>query len=578
MLNDLKKPACQSAIRSLDGSSHEVLLRRSWAGDVCTLALRNESAVGVRVKEVAVFCSELPLASTTPAYGEGYNMLSQYAGPVADLRCLTPHSDGGHYKLPQQPDRQTVYNLLLLMPPDTDAALIGFASCKRFAGEIRLSEQSLELVLDLEGQEIAAGAELELEAVFAATGEREALLAAFGDEISRRQPPLPWPEVPTGWCSWYCYGPDVTEQDVFDNLETIRQRFPELKYIQLDDGYQAHMGDWLDQHPNFPRPIRDLCHRIKDAGFEPAIWVAPFIADADSALLRDHPDWFVQDEAGHPLPSNRDSFGGWRFAPWYMLDGTHPEAQEYLRHVFRTMRQEWQCTYFKLDANMWGALPSGRRYDPKATRVDAYRAGMQAVLEGAGPDSFILGCNAPMWPSIGVVHGMRTTGDIHRSWNAFTGLAEQGFYRNWQNHRLWINDPDCLVMANLINEVVGPDGQPSTNSTDISEDEFSFHAAYILASGGMVLASDRMMELNEAHAARLAKLVPPTGKAARFDDHRFELGRIPHADGEIVCLFNWGDEARVAELPAASCTDFWTGEAVSGTLTLPPRGARVVRS
>ncbi|NIP98251.1 MAG: alpha-galactosidase, partial [Akkermansiaceae bacterium] len=73
----------------------------------------------------------------------------------------------------------------------------------------------------------------------------------------------------------------------------------------------------------------------------------------------------------------------------YMLDGTHPGARDYLRHVFRTMREEWQCRYFKLDANMWGALPFGRRHDPQATRVDAYRAGMQAIRDGAGEGSFI---------------------------------------------------------------------------------------------------------------------------------------------------------------------------------------------
>ena len=46
------------------------------------------------------------------------------------------------------------------------------------------------------------------------------------------------------------------------------------------------------------------------------------------------------------------------------------------------MRQEWGCTYFKLDANFWGAMHGGRFHDPKATRVEAYRRGMQAVLRG----------------------------------------------------------------------------------------------------------------------------------------------------------------------------------------------------
>ena len=65
-----------------------------------------------------------------------------------------------------------------------------------------------------------------------------------------------------------------------------------------------------------------------------------------------------------------------------------------------TMREEWGCTYFKLDANFWGAMHGGRFHDPRATRIEAYRRGMQAILRGAG-DGFILGCNHPIWPSIG---------------------------------------------------------------------------------------------------------------------------------------------------------------------------------
>ena len=75
-----------------------------------------------------------------------------------------------------------------------------------------------------------------------------------------------------------------------------------------------------------------------------------------------------------------------------MLDGTNPAARQYLTHVFKTMREEWGVKYFKLDANMWGALPFGQRFEKNRTCVEAYRIGMKAILEGAGSDSFLLGC------------------------------------------------------------------------------------------------------------------------------------------------------------------------------------------
>ena len=42
-------------------------------------------------------------------------------------------------------------------------------------------------------------------------------------------------------------------------------------------------------------------------------------------------------------------------------------------------------------------MHGGRLHDPKATRVEAYRRGMAAILRGAG-DAFVLGCNHPMGP------------------------------------------------------------------------------------------------------------------------------------------------------------------------------------
>lgn len=116
------------------------------------------------------------------------------------------------------------------------------------------------------------------------------------------------------------------------------------------------------------------------------------------------------------LSAEKVTFQGRRHGPWYALDGTNPAVQKHLESVFRTMRQEWGVTYFKLDANFWGAMHGGRLYDPHATRVEAYWRGMEAALRGAG-DGLILGCNHPIWPSFGLIHGSRSSGDIQRAWD-----------------------------------------------------------------------------------------------------------------------------------------------------------------
>lgn len=534
-----------------------------------------------RIREAVVLRLPMPFPPDTPLYAEGFNMLSQYWGTVRQIET-TSFSDRDHYRLPVKEEFFTCYNLIQFFPHDAPVLLAGFTSCSRFSNEIRFHEQTLEFVIDCDGTELPPGGSLELEELFITeNGGREQQLAEFAGRIAFHHPPLRCSGQVTGWCSWYCYGPAVTEQDIERNGAAMKRNLPGFRFVQIDDGYQAHMGDWLLPHANFPNGVKQLCLKIRKMRLEPAIWVAPFIAEADSELFRNHPDWFVMDEDGAPLPSNRHSFGGWRKGPWYMLDTTRPEACEYLRSVFRTMREEWQCRYFKLDANMWGCLPGGIRHDPAMTRVEAYRAGMKALTEGAGADSVILGCNAPMWPSLGTCTAMRITGDIARRWTTFETLARECFSRNWQNNRLWINDPDCLVLENPAVEVPGPDGSMvRQNLTGVSEQEFEFHRAHILASGGMILSGDKLTELSEKSFRTIRKLAELYGKTAEFDSTDFHCGTIRLPDGVLFCCFNWNNTGKAYHLLPAHGTlsDFWTEEPVTERLLmLPPRSARVIR-
>lgn len=327
------------------------------------------------------------------------------------------------------------------------------------------------------------------------------------------------------------YGPNISERDIWNNLNAIRKFGLDLKYIQIDDGYQEYMGDWLSQTDKFKTPLKKLCQDITDSGFEPAIWVAPFIAERDSGLFSEHPDWFVKDMNGRPLSSDKCSFGGWRRGPWYMLDGSHPEARAHLTKLFKTLREEWKIKYFKLDANMWGALPFGVRHQKNTTSVQAYKMGMQAILDGAGTDSFILGCNAPMWPSLGLVHGMRITNDNNRSFERFEQLCYECFRRNWQNGVLWVNDPDTVLIKNKISSVMGPDGKKVKTQENVTSDEYMFCAAYVLASGGMILSSDDITSFTEEEADILKKMLPPTSVAAEFNS-TLEIGSATLQDGK----------------------------------------------
>jgi alpha-galactosidase len=543
-------------------------LTRRWRGAVCESQITNHSGQPVRVKEVVLFDLQLPFAPLTRLYGEGFQMLSQTSGTLGAPADLGNYTDAKHYKMPSPYGDKTVYGMMTLSPSSTEHHLLAFTSCRRFAGQFYINGQSLKVVVDTEDRELQPGETWKLESFTYASGaNREYLLGDLASALIKNHPPLRFPKPPSGWCSWYCFGPRVTAQQVLDNLDFIAKNTPGLRYVQIDDGYQPAMGDWLETGAAFGGNVQGVLKQIRARGFEPAIWVAPFVAEEKSNVFQQHPDWFVKDSDGKPLRSDRVTFGGWRHGPWYVLDGTHPQVQQHFENLFRTMKREWGCTYFKLDANFWGAIHGGHFHDPRATRIEAYRRGMKAILRGV-EDSFVLGCNHPIWPSLGLIHGSRSSNDIKRTWERIATTARQNLSRNWQNGNLWWNDSDAVVLTG-----------------DLPDNEFQFHATAIYASGGMILSGDDLTRISEEKLKMLRKLQPPIGVAARFDDDTFRVGRIDlWRKRQVVSVLNWEDTPQTISVRLdrpKQITDFWT-DAPLGTHTdqitveMPARSGRLL--
>ena len=554
----------KSEVRALE-SAAALKLTGMREGDLYRARLTNTGKTPVHVTEVSLFQISHDLPDSTALYGESFQMLSQTAGTLGAPRDLA-YDELKHYKIPQPGGVKALTGMITLTPPGADPLLLAFTSCRRFNGRFFLRAKSIEVVLDTEGLALAPGESWDLEEFLFTRGPRRAaLLATLAARINQNHPPLRFAAPPAGWCSWYCFGPRVTAKNVMDNLGAIAKDAPLLKYVQLDDGYQPAMGDWLETGAAFGGGVQEVLAAIRKQGFEPAIWVAPFIAEAGSHLFQQHPEWFMKGEDGKPLPADKVTFQGWRHGPWYALDGTNPEVQQHLESLFRTMRTQWGVTYFKLDANFWGAMHSGKLHDPKATRIEAYRRGMQAILKGAG-DSFILGCNHPIWASFGLIHGSRSSGDISRKWATFETVARQNLLRNWQNGTLWWNDPDAITLSGAM-----------------PAEEYRFHATAVLASGGLVLSGDDLTTLPPDRLATLKKLLPPTGVAAEFEDQSLRIGTVKLKDRTLLCLFNWSDAPVTipVTLPRpGDVTDLWSdhayGRQTALSIPLKPHEATVL--
>ncbi len=555
--------AAQATVILSDGAvaPKEIVLTRSVKSGEMHWTLTNRGGVSVRVSEVVLFDAPHTLPAETRLYGEGFTKLSQTAGTFAKPQDLGAYTDSKHYRIPAPKGLFTVYNMLSLAPEGDKRLLLAFTSSHRFAGRFSFDSEHLRVSQDLENLELAPGKSFNLESMSVDSGEdREALLDQLAQRLNHHHPPLKHSPIPCGWSSWICFGPGVTSKDVASNSAWIKQNLPALKYVQIDDGYQPWMGDWLDTGKAFGGGVQNVLKQIRADGLEPALWVAPFVASPESKLFQKHPEWFMKDADGKPLPSNKVTFGGWRLGPWYALDATHPGAQQWLEETFRTMTRDWGVTYFKLDANFWGTMHGAKLHDPTATRIEAYRRGMQAILRGS-EKGFILGCNHPLWPSLGLIHGSRSSMDISRKWNSFTSTGRENLYRTWQNGKIWAIDPDSLLLGDASSkDIMGPDGKPVTTGK-VTFDNLLFHATLLRSTGGMLLSGDDLPKLTPNLVSILRKAVPPPQGAFRFADESFTIGRLTDGNTEWIALLNWDDapvKRTISFKGEKRITEYWT--------------------
>jgi alpha-galactosidase len=535
-------------------------LSRRWVNGVCSFQVKNRGTAPVVPREIVLFEWRHSLPAGTRIYGEGFQMLSQTGGTLGKSTSLGAYEDAAHYRIPKPDDATTVYNLLLLSVAETHHILLAFTSSRRFVGRFHLRPGSIQVACDLEALTLEPSETCDLEDFVVLEGSQKSALLQQLAHLLRANHPIDLPSVPPrGWCSWVAFADNVTAEGVLRNARAVRERTPWLRYIQIDGGYMDRLGDWLEPSASFDGSVRDTLLRVRDMGLEPALWLAPFIAERRSKILASHPSWFIRDDSSAPLPADRVTYGGWKRPPWFALDGTHPEVQEYLEGLLRTLHRKWGSTYFKLDANFWGAMHGGRFHDPKATRVEAYRRGMRAIQRGAG-GAFLLGCNHPMWPSLGLIQGSRSSNDIEAKWDRIRSTSQESLSRNWQGGRLWWNDPDTVQFAG-----------------SLTPDELGFHLAVVHASRGLVMSSDDVPRLAPEHVARLEKLAGAVGAIPEFDS-RMQYGRTTQNGRELRYLLNWDDTPSMRSVPRGKAArDYWTGEPVRDrVLKLPPRSARLL--
>ncbi len=404
--------------------------------------------------------------------------------------------------------------------------------------------------------------------------------------------------VPVGWCSWYHYYQDISEEIIQSNLDAVLQLKPKcpLPLLQIDDGFETYPGDWFDFKTEFPNGLKPIAQKTKDTGLTPGVWLAPYIVHPKAELVKDHPDWLLRNERGKPV-----SAGFVWNAFTYALDLTHPEALAYTCDVIRTAVEDWGFDYLKLDF-LYAAALDGVYYDPTLTRAQVLRRGFEALRQAAGTEVTLLACGCPLGSALGLFDAMRISADVNGYWkphfppvsfflkkephmpaarNALQNILTRApLHRHW-----WINDPDCLL--------VRPD-------TQLTLPEVQTLTSAIGLTGGSILLSDDLPALPKERLKLAQILLPVIDQRARvldwFDSFTPSRLRVdldgPCGPWHLLAWFNWDDQPasfsfspQAFDLPEAGVwwlREFWTG--LIGQLSekspltfrdIPPHGVRV---
>lgn len=544
------------------------------------VAAPGEVRIGSAVGRWAVYRNGYQSWSGTRAYGIDEADADPWLGFLRDAQTDVAHPASGR----RGAFRSDLVSVIAERGGGHALAL-GFLDAAHFFGAVEVDAgggrfRRLAAVVDGDERPLRPGERLELPPLWLAAGADgwsllEAWAAACGAAMAARVPE----RTPIGWCSWYYYFTRVREADVLDNLETLRHLRGRVRcdYVQVDDGYQRAIGDWLQPNAKFPHGMRWLAQRIRAAGFDAGLWLAPFLARPESQLMRSRPEWFVR------TPGGRLRWGCWNpmwslGRPAYVLDTTRDDVLDWLRELARTIVHQWGYRVLKLDFLYAASLP-GVRADGGATRAEALRRGLEAIREGAGDDAFLLGCGCPLGPAVGIVDGMRIGADVAPFWDNWIsrgpnrgrhGVATAHALGNmltraFMHRRLWLNDPDCLMVR--------------ASETALTPDEVRSLASAIALTDGMFVLSDRLEALPAERLEWIERVLPLLGGEARLDD-LFERGlpeqlRASHADAEAVALFNFSRRAAPRHLavpPGSRVRELWSETElapVDGVVTLP---------
>ena len=342
---------------------------------------------------------------------------------------------------------------------------------------------------------------------FIGLGDEQAVFTRYAELLAERLGHAPAAPIERLWCSWYSFFEDIDADGLASTIRELGD-LP-LDVVQVDDGWERIVGDWTPNE-RFPSGLAPLAGQIRGRGSVPGLWLAPFIALPASSVAIEHPDWLVRDGRGELLLAGFN----WE-SHYYALDTTHPGVQQHLRETFAAV-VGWGFGYLKLDFIYAGALAGIRHLDLPRERV--YRDALALIRDVVGPRVYLLGCGAPMIPSVGILDGVRVGPDTGSDWAKPATVADPSHEGGLNGvaasvERLWMRglyqvDPDVAFFRSTTTTLTG---EQKTMIADLAR------------VAGFRSTSDPVGWLTEPERSALSAFLAGTPRITRLGRYRYAI-------------------------------------------------------
>ena len=466
------------------------------------------------------------------------------------------------------------------------SALVGFVSFGRIQTEVEREWRedgvigALRVSCDFAGWELAPGETVPLETFVLTTGpDPHALLEDWAENAAAACDARVWEDAPIGWLGWSwvdAFNSETYEDVVLRNLEAVRRRLAGFGvnycWISIGNLAMGYPGAWLDwNYENFPNGPEYLRRRLDELGVKWGLWCGPFwMCEAVTEGMAELEDGLLRNEDG----SLHVSLEHWRYGEagklpveerpcLYALDTGRPAARDFLRETFAVYRA-WGVRYYMIDFLYAGA---GIICNPDAPRPgdpemlpgpEAFRAGLQAIREGAGDDTYLLASTGPTVQTAGYADGVRVGNDFGEGRAIEPGCFFYPASYVINNPGFWTGA--CYALQNMATAwythrrlYLADSGNVLTVDQPLSLSDARIAATIHALSGGPSMIGDDVDRMSDARLALIKKTLPRPRDVARpvdlFDTPAPDYPKVfhrrvstPACEHDVVAVFNFGED------------------------------------